>query len=176
MYIVIVICLILLKIFLLFAGALCSACSPPEDLFKVIFWLGYCNSMMNPVIYGFSSREFKRAFRNILGCKCTKSERLKQIHKYSFCDYNERSNSNLSNQNERVKSFRVNRNDGYLRGLNSDSGSWRSRNTEPDLNYTPPRKCYLIANPSSFDSDSASLSDNILEELRQEQTKSTADE
>ncbi|XP_056004975.1 alpha-1A adrenergic receptor-like isoform X2 [Ostrea edulis] len=156
--------------------ALCSQCSPPEDLFKVIFWLGYCNSMMNPVIYSFSSREFKRAFRNILSCKCRKSDRLKQIHKYSFYDHNERSNSNLSNQNDRARSFRVNRSDGYLKGRKSDSEALRSRNTEPDFNYTPPRKSYLVANPPSFDSDSASLSDNVLEELRQEQNKSTADE
>ncbi|MBN3288411.1 ADA1A protein, partial [Polyodon spathula] len=39
---------------------------PPEDLFKVIFWLGYFNSCINPIIYPCFSQEFKRAFKCIL--------------------------------------------------------------------------------------------------------------
>ena len=49
--------------------ALCPSCHPPQWLFKIIFWLGYCNSMMNPIIYACSSREFKRAFIRILRCQ-----------------------------------------------------------------------------------------------------------
>jgi len=48
--------------------ALCNQCVVPVWLFKVIFWLGYCNSLMNPVIYACSSREFHRAFLRILRC------------------------------------------------------------------------------------------------------------
>ncbi|KAJ0061497.1 hypothetical protein NL108_005465, partial [Boleophthalmus pectinirostris] len=33
---------------------------PPETFFKVIFWLGYFNSCLNPVIYPCYSREFKQ--------------------------------------------------------------------------------------------------------------------
>ncbi|ELT88381.1 hypothetical protein CAPTEDRAFT_195667 [Capitella teleta] len=55
---------------LLGCGAVCDKCQPPEWFFKVIFWLGYCNSTMNPVIYAMSSREFKRAFIRILKCQC----------------------------------------------------------------------------------------------------------
>jgi hypothetical protein len=40
----------------------------PNKLFTVIFWLGYCNSLMNPIIYASSSREFKRAFLKVLRC------------------------------------------------------------------------------------------------------------
>lgn len=154
-------------------GALCSKCSPPEDLFKVIFWLGYCNSMMNPVIYGFSSKEFKRAFRNILGCKCRKSQRFKQIQRYSFYDHHERSNSNFSSPNEKIKSLKHNISDDCMRESDSGTPSLRShRNADLDLNYLPPSdKCYLSTNPQSFDSESVSISDNVLEELKEEQQK-----
>lgn len=49
--------------------ALCKTCVTPPLLFKIIFWLGYCNSLVNPVIYACSSREFKRAFVQILRCQ-----------------------------------------------------------------------------------------------------------
>ncbi|XP_063303849.1 alpha-1B adrenergic receptor [Pelobates fuscus] len=42
---------------------------PPETLRKVIFWLGYFNSCINPIIYPCSSKEFKRAFIRILKCQ-----------------------------------------------------------------------------------------------------------
>ncbi|XP_072256524.1 alpha-1B adrenergic receptor [Pyxicephalus adspersus] len=42
---------------------------PPETVQKVIFWLGYFNSCINPVIYPCSSKEFKRAFIRILRCQ-----------------------------------------------------------------------------------------------------------
>ncbi|XP_017163934.1 alpha-1A adrenergic receptor-like isoform X1 [Poecilia reticulata] len=37
-----------------------SSLRPPETLFKVIFWLGYFNSCLNPIIYPCYSREFKQ--------------------------------------------------------------------------------------------------------------------
>ncbi|XP_078122798.1 alpha-1A adrenergic receptor-like [Sander vitreus] len=42
---------------------------PPDTLFKVIFWLGYFNSCLNPIIYPCYSREFKQAFIRILRCR-----------------------------------------------------------------------------------------------------------
>ncbi|KAM9795352.1 alpha-1A adrenergic receptor-like [Neosynchiropus ocellatus] len=42
---------------------------PPEVLFKVIFWLGYFNSCLNPIIYPCYNREFKLAFIRILRCQ-----------------------------------------------------------------------------------------------------------
>lgn len=38
----------------------------PETLFAVIFWAGYCNSAMNPIIYTIFNREFRHAFYKIL--------------------------------------------------------------------------------------------------------------
>ncbi|KAI5096713.1 alpha-1A adrenergic receptor, partial [Silurus meridionalis] len=43
---------------------------PPETFFKVIFWLGYFNSCLNPIIYPCTSREFKQGFIRILRCQC----------------------------------------------------------------------------------------------------------
>uniref|UniRef100_A0A8C1TGU6 Adrenoceptor alpha 1Bb n=1 Tax=Cyprinus carpio TaxID=7962 RepID=A0A8C1TGU6_CYPCA len=43
---------------------------PPETIFKIIFWLGYLNSCLNPIIYPCYSREFKLAFIRILKCRC----------------------------------------------------------------------------------------------------------
>jgi hypothetical protein len=48
------------------AEALCSTCNIPSPLFSCCFWLGYCNSCLNPFIYASTSREFKRAFSKIL--------------------------------------------------------------------------------------------------------------
>lgn len=38
----------------------------PSEMFGVIFWLGYCNSALNPIIYTIFNREFRQAFHKIL--------------------------------------------------------------------------------------------------------------
>ncbi|TRY60716.1 hypothetical protein DNTS_016447 [Danionella cerebrum] len=48
---------------------------PPETIFKIIFWLGYFNSCLNPIIYPCYSREFKLAFIQILKCRCHQKKR-----------------------------------------------------------------------------------------------------
>ncbi|XP_046570210.1 alpha-1A adrenergic receptor-like [Haliotis rubra] len=64
--------------FVLPLGSLCPHCQIPEIFFKIIFWLGYCNSLMNPIIYACSSREFQRAFKRILLCQFRRRPRLFQ--------------------------------------------------------------------------------------------------
>ncbi|KAM8899546.1 alpha-1A adrenergic receptor [Spinachia spinachia] len=49
-----------------------SSLRPPETFFKVIFWSGYFNSCLNPIIYPCYSREFKQAFLRILRCRWKK--------------------------------------------------------------------------------------------------------
>ncbi|KAG9275650.1 alpha-2C adrenergic receptor [Astyanax mexicanus] len=46
-------------------------CEIPEPLFKFFFWIGYCNSSLNPVIYTIFNQDFRRAFQKIL-CKSWK--------------------------------------------------------------------------------------------------------
>lgn len=47
-------------------GALCKSCEISDTVFAVAFWLGYCNSAVNPIIYTIFNRDFRKAFRKIL--------------------------------------------------------------------------------------------------------------
>ncbi|KAH9524894.1 Alpha-2B adrenergic receptor [Bulinus truncatus] len=47
------------------ASGFCPGCIP-EMVFTVFFWIGYCNSALNPVIYTVFNRDFRRAFHKIL--------------------------------------------------------------------------------------------------------------
>ncbi|KAG8440929.1 hypothetical protein GDO86_006604 [Hymenochirus boettgeri] len=47
--------------------AICSElCYIPDSLFQFFFWIGYCNSSLNPVIYTIFNQDFRKAFRRIL--------------------------------------------------------------------------------------------------------------
>ncbi|KAM3877190.1 alpha-2Db adrenergic receptor-like [Diretmus argenteus] len=41
-------------------------CTIPDTLFNLFFWIGYCNSSLNPIIYTIFNRDFRRAFKKIL--------------------------------------------------------------------------------------------------------------
>ncbi|XP_030644011.1 alpha-1D adrenergic receptor [Chanos chanos] len=62
--------------FILPLGSFFPALKPSEMVFKVIFWLGYFNSCINPVIYPCSSKEFQRAFTRLLKCQCQRRRRV----------------------------------------------------------------------------------------------------
>ncbi|BFZ01177.1 hypothetical protein BsWGS_04216 [Bradybaena similaris] len=47
------------------ASAFCVGCFP-DMVFSVFFWIGYCNSALNPIIYTVFNRDFKRAFQKII--------------------------------------------------------------------------------------------------------------
>ncbi|XP_065289986.1 5-hydroxytryptamine receptor-like [Dermacentor albipictus] len=48
---------------------LCTSCSSSGYAFSVFLWLGYVNSMLNPIIYTIFSPDFRNAFRKLL---CTR--------------------------------------------------------------------------------------------------------
>ncbi|XP_043273223.1 octopamine receptor Oamb isoform X2 [Venturia canescens] len=52
--------------------AFCPNCIHPT-VFSVLFWLGYCNSAINPCIYALFSKDFRFAFKRIIcNCLCTR--------------------------------------------------------------------------------------------------------
>lgn len=52
-----------------FIGAFCSDNCINPTVFSVLFWLGYCNSAINPCIYALFSKDFRFAFKKII-CRC----------------------------------------------------------------------------------------------------------
>ncbi|MBN3297325.1 alpha-2Db adrenergic receptor [Amia ocellicauda] len=47
--------------------AVCEkACNVPNTLFNLFFWIGYCNSSVNPIIYTIFNRDFRKAFKKII--------------------------------------------------------------------------------------------------------------
>ncbi|CAL1277299.1 unnamed protein product [Larinioides sclopetarius] len=49
---------------------LCEDCQPSNALFSFALWLGYANSMLNPVIYTVFSPDFRMAFKQIYLNSC----------------------------------------------------------------------------------------------------------
>jgi len=53
-------------------ASLCSDACPdllPDWSINVLFWIGYANSALNPIIYPCFNRDFREAFRRLLTCK-----------------------------------------------------------------------------------------------------------
>uniref|UniRef100_A0A3P8ZGY0 G-protein coupled receptors family 1 profile domain-containing protein n=2 Tax=Esox lucius TaxID=8010 RepID=A0A3P8ZGY0_ESOLU len=47
--------------------ALCrDSCPIPDALFNLFFWIGYCNSSVNPIIYTIFNRDFRSSFKKII--------------------------------------------------------------------------------------------------------------
>ncbi|XP_007903743.2 alpha-1B adrenergic receptor [Callorhinchus milii] len=66
-------------------GSFFPSLRPTDTVFKVVFWLGYSNSCLNPIIYSCSSKEFKRAFIRILKCQCRRRKRPAwRMHNYNW--------------------------------------------------------------------------------------------
>ncbi|KYM93275.1 Octopamine receptor beta-2R [Atta colombica] len=49
--------------------ALCGeTCPCPNIVIAILFWIGYTNSALNPLIYAYFNRDFREAFKNTLQC------------------------------------------------------------------------------------------------------------
>ncbi|KAK7583705.1 hypothetical protein V9T40_004668 [Parthenolecanium corni] len=43
-------------------------CKCPDGFVTLVFWIGYFNSALNPLIYAYFNRDFRDAFKNTLLC------------------------------------------------------------------------------------------------------------
>ncbi|XP_068187757.1 alpha-1A adrenergic receptor-like [Antennarius striatus] len=85
-------------------GSFSSNLRPPETFFKVIFWLGYFNSCLNPIIYPCYSREFKQAFIRILRCRWKrKRQGLRAYYNYR-CQQGSNNSSFLNGSQQTLSS------------------------------------------------------------------------
>ncbi|XP_076834452.1 5-hydroxytryptamine receptor 1B [Brachyhypopomus gauderio] len=50
--------------------SLCPSCRLNRELFDFFTWLGYLNSLINPIIYTMSNDDFKKAFQKLLSFRC----------------------------------------------------------------------------------------------------------
>ncbi|XP_013789192.1 5-hydroxytryptamine receptor-like [Limulus polyphemus] len=57
--------------------SLCSPCEPSAVLFSFLLWLGYVNSMLNPIIYTIFSPDFRSAFKKMM---CGEMKRQRRTH------------------------------------------------------------------------------------------------
>ncbi|XP_006812700.1 5-hydroxytryptamine receptor 1A-alpha-like [Saccoglossus kowalevskii] len=46
----------------------CHTCKVTPALFSVLTWLGYANSMLNPFIYTYFNKDFRKAFKRLVSC------------------------------------------------------------------------------------------------------------
>ncbi|XP_078535154.1 histamine H2 receptor-like [Lissotriton helveticus] len=51
-----------------------SASAVLINSFKILTWLGYCNSTINPMLYAFLNRDFQRALKKLLVCRRWRSQ------------------------------------------------------------------------------------------------------
>lgn len=42
----------------------------PDWLYTFLFWMTYINSTLNPVLYAYTNKDFRQAFKNIVKCSC----------------------------------------------------------------------------------------------------------
>jgi len=64
-----------------------SSCPPsPDIIVAILFWIGYFNSTLNPIIYVMTNHEFKEAFTNIIrrALCCSSSHNGRVDAAYSF--------------------------------------------------------------------------------------------
>ena len=53
----------------------CKNCTVPHVVQSVVLWLGYSNSMMNPIIYAIWDKNFRRSFGKLIHCRLSASYR-----------------------------------------------------------------------------------------------------
>ncbi|XP_008558339.1 octopamine receptor Oamb isoform X1 [Microplitis demolitor] len=78
--------------------AFCPNCIHPT-VFSVLFWLGYCNSAINPCIYALFSKDFRFAFKRII-CNCFCKRKKNSLRRGS-------DGSQLATRNDRSPNYSI---------------------------------------------------------------------
>lgn len=52
------------------AAVVNNMCHIPASLSEFFLWLGYSNSVLNPIVYTFYNNDFRRCFKDLLFCGC----------------------------------------------------------------------------------------------------------
>lgn len=82
--------------------ALCDTCKSGNIVVAVVFWVGYFNSALNPLIYAYFNREFRAAFRKTLESCCAvlgPVRDMRQVHrKQDLVHSNASSELHVNNQ------------------------------------------------------------------------------
>ncbi|XP_017145429.1 octopamine receptor beta-1R isoform X1 [Drosophila miranda] len=52
-------------------SSLCDSCITPRVVVGILFWIGYFNSALNPIIYAYFNRDFRAAFKKTLKSCCS---------------------------------------------------------------------------------------------------------
>ncbi|XP_076762084.1 octopamine receptor beta-1R [Xylocopa sonorina] len=82
--------------------SLCDSCKSSDAVVAVVFWVGYFNSALNPLIYAYFNRDFRAAFRKTLESCCVALgpvRDLRQVHrKQDLVHSNASSELHVNNQ------------------------------------------------------------------------------
>ncbi|XP_011870420.1 PREDICTED: octopamine receptor beta-1R-like [Vollenhovia emeryi] len=82
--------------------SLCDSCKSGDAVVATVFWVGYFNSALNPLIYAYFNREFRAAFRKTLESCCRAIgpvHDLRQVHrKQDLVHSNASSELHVNNQ------------------------------------------------------------------------------
>lgn len=72
-------------------------CPTPDVVVAILFWIGYFNSTLNPIIYAYFNRDFREAFKNTLICifcsLCRRNSPLDYDIRRTSLRYNSRAKS-----------------------------------------------------------------------------------
>ncbi|KAK0182578.1 hypothetical protein PV327_000703 [Microctonus hyperodae] len=79
----------------------------PKSLSSLFLWLGYCNSLLNPIIYATLNRDFRKPFREILFFRCGNLNHMMREEFYQSQYGNPINNYVIKScENESVEPFR----------------------------------------------------------------------
>ncbi|XP_053985083.1 octopamine receptor beta-1R-like [Hylaeus volcanicus] len=82
--------------------SLCDTCESSDAVVAVVFWVGYFNSALNPLIYAYFNRDFRAAFKKTLESCCVAIgpvRDMRQVHrKQDLVHSNASSELHVNNQ------------------------------------------------------------------------------